>query len=257
MSLLSQALVSYSRHITRPGLLVKMTKIITTVILITSPFIMAAYQPNLPKNEPLNYKDFVVLPTVVTTESKFIDKKEVVASPIPFETEYVSNSDMEYGREEVVQEGVNGTLAETFLVSFWKDEEAERSLINTETRNPVTKMIEKGTKIIWKTLSTDEYGDLDYWYKLNVFATSYDGNCSGCRGLTYSGTPVKKGVCAVDPNTIPLGTNFYVEGYGHCRSEDIGGAIKGNRVDLGFEDIKNGFWSARYTNVYLLTNSPH
>jgi len=54
-----------------------------------------------------------------------------------------------------------------------------------------------------------------------------------------------------------LGTNFYVEGYGLCRSEDIGGAIKGNKVDLGFEDVRNGFWSARYTDVYLLTNSPN
>ncbi|MBU1110852.1 3D domain-containing protein, partial [Patescibacteria group bacterium] len=59
-------------------------------------------------------------------------------------------------------------------------------------------------------------------------------------------------VCAVDRSEIPLGTLMYVNGYGLCRAEDIGGSIKGDRIDLGFEDVENGFWSARWTMIYLL-----
>jgi len=234
-----------------------MTKLLTTAILIISPLAFIVSADQLTENQVSETDDYVTIPTIVTTESKFEDREETITTSIPFKTEYKENSNLEYRQENVIQEGGGGTLTETYLISFWEDEEIGRDLIKSETDPPTNEIVERGTKITWKTLSTEQYGDLDYWYKLNAFATSYDGNCAGCRGLTYSGTLVKYGVCAVDPKVIPLGTNFYVEGYGLCRSEDIGGAIKGNKVDLGFEDVRNGFWSARYTDVYLLTNSPN
>jgi len=102
-----------------------------------------------------------------------------------------------------------------------------------------------------RQLETPE-GVIDYTRQLPVWATSYDGNCWGCRGATYSGTKVQKGVCAVDPAVIPLGTWFYVPGYGKCHAEDIGGGVRGNRIDLGFEDIRLGNWSARWVDIYWL-----
>ena len=41
-----------------------------------------------------------------------------------------------------------------------------------------------------------------------------------------------------------------------CRAEDIGGAIKGNKIDLGFVDASKGNWGAAYTDIYLLTSAP-
>lgn len=53
-------------------------------------------------------------------------------------------------------------------------------------------------------------------------------------GYTASGLPVGKGVVAVDPTVIPLGTRMYVPGYGPAVAADVGTAIKGNIIDLWF-----------------------
>ncbi|MBI2414289.1 3D domain-containing protein [candidate division WWE3 bacterium] len=144
----------------------------------------------------------------------------------------------------------------TYKVTFWIDDEIDRQLIKTGVEEPVEEKIAKGTKIVWREYKTSDVGGVWYWQKIKVWATKYDGNCYGCSGRTFSGTSVVKGVCATDPKTIKLGTNFYVDGYGICRAEDIGGAIKGNKIDLGFEDASKGNWGAAWTYVYLLSNSP-
>ncbi len=198
--------------------------------------------------------EFVKLQSNPRTVSRLSEKKVVVTEEIPFETKYEEDDDLEWGKEERVQEGKEGERKLTYRVSYWYGEEMGRELINTEIREPQPEIIKRGTKIKWREVPGKGY---KYWAKLeDCWATSYDGNCEGCRGLTYSGTKVKHGVCAVDPDVIPLGTNFYVPGYGICRAEDIGGAIDGNDVDLGFRDVRKGFWSARHVDVYLLTNAP-
>jgi 3D (Asp-Asp-Asp) domain-containing protein len=104
-----------------------------------------------------------------------------------------------------------------------------------------------------QTLKTPD-GTLKYSKKLNVFATSYDPNCPGCSGTTALGLKAGYGVIAVDPNIIPLGSKVYVPGYGVAVAGDTGGAIKGNVVDLGFDNIQSGWWSSRHTDLYILTN---
>jgi len=76
---------------------------------------------------------------------------------------------------------------------------------------------------------------------LDMTATAYapgaaDNGIWGDR--TYVGTKVKKGVAAVDPRVIPMGTKLWVEGYGYAVAEDQGSAIKGNRIDLAFNEFK-------------------
>ncbi|KGX90250.1 peptidoglycan-binding protein [Pontibacillus halophilus JSM 076056 = DSM 19796] len=71
---------------------------------------------------------------------------------------------------------------------------------------------------------------------LTVNATAYTANCQGCSGVTSTGIDLKanpdRKVIAVDPNVIPLGSEVYVEGYGKAIAGDIGGAIKGNKIDV-------------------------
>ncbi|WP_280771033.1 peptidoglycan-binding protein [Salipaludibacillus daqingensis] len=75
---------------------------------------------------------------------------------------------------------------------------------------------------------------------MTMEATAYTAYCEGCSGITYTGLDLRnnphKKVIAVDPNVIPLGSKVYVEGYGEAIAGDIGGAIKGHRIDLFMPD---------------------
>jgi 3D (Asp-Asp-Asp) domain-containing protein len=64
-------------------------------------------------------------------------------------------------------------------------------------------------------------------YRLKVDAVAYH-----LPGKTASGLPVGKGVVAVDPRLIPLGTRLFVPGYGRAIAADVGVAIKGRIIDL-------------------------
>jgi len=55
--------------------------------------------------------------------------------------------------------------------------------------------------------------------------------CGKTDGITFTGTQATEGrTVAVDPDVIPLGSTVVIEGQEYI-AEDIGGAIKGNRID--------------------------
>lgn len=64
-------------------------------------------------------------------------------------------------------------------------------------------------------------------YRLRVDAVAYH-----LPGRTASGLLVRKGVVAVDPALIPLGTRLCVPGYGNSVAADVGTAISCRIVDL-------------------------
>ena len=66
-------------------------------------------------------------------------------------------------------------------------------------------------------------------YRLQVDAVAYS-----LPGRTALGVPTRKGVVAVDPDLIPLGTRLHVPGYGRGLAADVGTAIKGPVIDLWF-----------------------
>ena len=64
-------------------------------------------------------------------------------------------------------------------------------------------------------------------YRRKVDAVAYH-----LPGRTALGVPVRKGVVAVDPTLIPLGSKMHVPGYGRSIAADVGTAIKGRIIDL-------------------------
>ena len=70
-------------------------------------------------------------------------------------------------------------------------------------------------------------------YRLKVDAVAYY-----LPGKTALGVPVRKGVVAVDPKLIPLGTKLHVPGYGPGLAADVGYAIKGRIIDLSLAAAK-------------------
>ncbi|MEK5057553.1 3D domain-containing protein [Paenibacillus shunpengii] len=84
----------------------------------------------------------------------------------------------------------------------------------------------------------------DYSKTLNVKATAYSSDPAengGYGAVDYFGNDLKLGTIAVDPDVIPLGTKVLVTGHSHdglpdkayvATATDIGGAIKGNKIDI-------------------------
>jgi 3D (Asp-Asp-Asp) domain-containing protein len=92
-----------------------------------------------------------------------------------------------------------------------------------------------------------------YLTAIPMLATAYTRYDEGCTDYTYRGTYLRRGLTAVDPNIIPLGTKLYIPGYGEAIADDIGGAIQGNRIDLAMDTLDEAFsWGAKNITVYVL-----
>jgi 3D (Asp-Asp-Asp) domain-containing protein len=90
-------------------------------------------------------------------------------------------------------------------------------------------------------------------YAVRMIATAYVPWCYGCSGITKMGLRAGRGVVAVDPNVIPLGSRLFIPGYGNALAGDTGGAIVGNRIDLGYENQSEAMqFGRRAVTVYVL-----
>lgn len=71
-------------------------------------------------------------------------------------------------------------------------------------------------------------------------------------GITATGTVATEGrTCAVDPEVIPLGTEIEIDGVKYI-AEDVGGAIKGRRIDICFNDHRSALqYGVKCKEVYV------
>jgi uncharacterized protein YabE (DUF348 family)/3D (Asp-Asp-Asp) domain-containing protein len=185
----------------------------------------------------------------------------VEGDPIPFETEWVPDPEVEIDNIRLVREGQVGLTKHRFRVVYENGQEVERYLEDVWAEQPpVAKTMAYGTKIIIRTLETPD-GPIEYWRKMRVYLTSYMPKSCGKPpdhpryGYTRLGWELKKGIVAVDPTVIPLKTYMYVPGYGHARAGDTGGGVKGKFVDLGYTDYDYESWHW-WGDIYLLTPVP-
>lgn len=188
-------------------------------------------------------------------EEIYVEKTE-----IPFKTVKKNSAELYEGETKLSQTGIVGIKEETMKNVYVGDELVDNFCIERKiTTEPVDEIILVGTKKKQVVSVGGNIGELEYSKVVTMNATAYCP-CASCNGK-WAGRPsalglkVEKGVVAVDPSFIPLGTKLYVEGYGYCIAGDTGGAIKGNRIDLCYDSHSQALssgWGHTNVKVYVL-----
>jgi len=169
---------------------------------------------------------------------------------INFQTEVIYTDELLFGEEIMSREGEYGIRSIANLVIFENGEEVSNDIINvTIVREPVNAIRKVGTR---RMVSTST-GNFAYSRSLIMNATAYSAEQPLLSNYTATGIRAVKGVVAVDPRVIPLGTNLYIPGYGHALAADTGRDIIGNRIDLCFNTVREAIeFGRRNIKVYIL-----
>jgi 3D (Asp-Asp-Asp) domain-containing protein len=197
----------------------------------------------------------------VTT--KLVAKDE----PIPYPTKLVPTP-TRYRRMPVIrQRGRPGLRRRRYQVVYRDGRPTERRLVSSEVlKPPVGEVITLPPR--YQLASRGYYGGRRVF---KMVATAYDpgpGSCgASADGITAMGLRAGKGIAAVDPRVIPMNARLYIETYGpqlrgmsgrirhygHAVAADVGGAIKGNRIDLCFSSRAEAMrFGRREVLVYVL-----
>jgi 3D (Asp-Asp-Asp) domain-containing protein/uncharacterized protein YabE (DUF348 family) len=181
--------------------------------------------------------------------------------PIPFRTVVRPAPDLAPGVRQTQQHGEPGLAARVTRVTFENGVEVARSEPEVQVvREAVDEVIGAGPAPTPAPAALPD--GTPARRVLSMVATAYDpgpastGKSPGQPGygITASGLRAGYGVVAVDPRVIPLGTRLYIPGYGTAVAGDTGGAIKGNRIDLGFATYGEAVrWGRRTVAVYVLS----
>ncbi|MFD1737773.1 3D domain-containing protein [Bacillus salitolerans] len=114
-------------------------------------------------------------------------------------------------------------------------------------------------------LSLEDAIDWSQYPAVTVTATGYTAGVESTGkspshpqyGITYSGVKVKRDLystVAADLRMFPIGTILFIPGYGYGVVADKGGAIKGHKIDLYYETVKDVYeqWGKKKVTVYVV-----
>ena len=216
----------------------------------------------LNEHDKLNRKaDGFVKPGSIVEVVRVEKVTDVVEEPTNFAVVTKSDAKLLKGREKVVQEGKKGSVERKFEIVKENGKEVSRTLLSEKViQEPQKKIVSVGSKkmvasaqskksnvAVSRGNSAAPSGGKEFY----VTATAYTAHCNGCTGTTATGIDLRANpnlkVIAVDPSVIPLGSKVWVEGYGHAIAGDIGGAIKGKKIDLHVPTKKAAYNFGRRT----------
>ncbi len=195
---------------------------------------------------------------VTRVREEFITETEQLA----FQSKWLPNPDLELDQRVVAQVGEKGAKNRLFKSVF-----ENGKLISTGLERewiekpPQDHIINYGTKVVLRDLTLPNGSVVQYWRKIRLLATAYAASTSGKAkdhpeyGRTRLGLQAGRGIVAVDPRVVSLGSKLFVPGYGEAVAGDTGGRVKGKRIDLGFPDDAIESWY-RWVDVYLLAPAP-
>ena len=185
---------------------------------------------------------------------------ETMEEPLAFTTEIRYDPNLEKGQSQVMQEGVPGVVQRLIKVTYEDGVMVRKTIAESKViREPVNKIVVHGMKVVPRTLVTASGKVLRYTRVYDMEATAYEPSPRSTGiwsdGYTYTGVRATKGVAAVDPRVIPLGTRLYIPGYGEALAADIGGAIKGYKIDLCYDTVPEALeWGRKWVKVYILAD---
>ncbi len=190
----------------------------------------------------------------VRLESPITVKQAEQREPIPYPTLRKSSSELRSGTSKTVRNGINGEKLVIYRVTFKGEEEIKRDSVSS-------KVLKKPTPEILAIGQRTQLASRGYFSgrrSMIMTATGYSDspaeNGGNRSGRTAIGLKIGHGVVAVDPHFIPLGTRLYIEGYGYAVAADTGSAIKGARIDLGFDTRRESNRAGRKKVIVHILN---
>jgi len=164
---------------------------------------------------------------------------------------------MEPGQQRVIQAGKKGIMKHSFIEHYRDDELlSKKKTGSTVIVAPTPQIIAVGsystpTRNVSSRQVSSRQGALiaGAGQQIKFVSTAYTH--TGYR--TATGIKPRRGVVAVDPRVIPMGTKLYIEGYGYGIASDTGGAIKGRKIDVFFETRAEALkWGRRTVSVQIV-----
>lgn len=191
----------------------------------------------------INEKDLKLVKVVRITEEFVTEQVE-----IPFSTFKQPDHKMVKGEQKLLQAGKKGLRVDEIKITLADGVEIERAVMNSEIiDNPVRQVVSYGISGGVAPASRGLQSNVREIRTMEATAYTHTGN------RTATGIYPYKGVVAVDPRVIPLGSKLYVEGYGYAEAQDTGGAIKGDRIDIFLDaEIDCINWGRRIVQVHFL-----
>ncbi len=177
--------------------------------------------------------------------------------PIPFGVTKKPDSSLDKGTEKIVTKGREGLIERTRKIVKRDGELVADVLIFEQVlAEPVDQVVLVGQREPIKMVAT-ETGTYRYREVKDMLATAYypGPECTYPYddGFTAIGLEAGYGIIAVDPKVIPLRSRVYIPGYGVALAGDVGGTIKGDRVDLCYETLEEAIeFGRQWVKVYIL-----
>lgn len=186
---------------------------------------------------------------------------EVERVQLPYATHENHTNTVWGGRSHVRQTGSLGEKEITTEIIYIGGVEQNRKVVSDIVLiEPVDAIVDIGTARLGARADVTA-ADFHYVRRVRMEATAYTAGygCTGKHpddpwfGITASGRRVEHGIVAVDRQVIPLGTHLYVEGYGFAIAADVGGAIRGYKIDLFMENLSDALrFGRRHLYVWIL-----
>ncbi|MGI6742535.1 MAG: 3D domain-containing protein [Eubacteriales bacterium] len=186
----------------------------------------------------------------------FIDTE--IFETIPYEINKIETDTIPKGTKILLRSGINGTADCIYRQRYLNGElQSSEKISETIDIKPQTEVVYEG---VGGKFQAPNGQWIEYLYYFDAEATAYgvDTGWGGDGDYVASGKLAQIGMIAVDPNVIPLGSKCYVIGdsydIGVVYAEDIGGAIKGNKIDIYMgDDLEAQLrFGRRQMRVYVL-----